>query len=50
LLLATRPQAVSAYNSTGGALVLVVGGAVSLVAYRLMVRIARLPAERRVLR
>jgi tight adherence protein B len=48
--LATRPQAVSAYNSTGGALVLLVGGAVSLVAYRLMVRIARLPAERRVLR
>jgi tight adherence protein B len=48
--LATRPQAVSAYNSAGGALVLVAGGAVSLVAYRLMVRIARLPAERRVLR
>ena len=50
LLLSTRPSAVAAYNTATGATVLVVGGAVSLVAYRLMIRIARLPTERRVLR
>jgi tight adherence protein B len=50
LLLSTRPQAVDAYNTAAGAIVLLVGGGVSLAAYRLMVRIARLPAERRVLR
>jgi tight adherence protein B len=50
LLLATRPNAVEAYNTTAGAMVLVVGGGVSLLAYRLMIRIARLPTERRVLR
>ena len=50
LLLSTRPSAVEAYNTTAGALVLLVGGAVSIVAYRVMIRIARLPTERRVLR
>ncbi len=50
LLLSTRPGAVAAYGTATGAVVLAVGGAVSLVAYRLMLRIARLPAERRVLR
>ena len=50
LLLSTRPSAVDAYNTTAGALVLLVGGGVSLVAYRVMIRIARLPTERRVLR
>jgi tight adherence protein B len=49
-LLSLRPSAVEAYDSPAGALVLLVGGAVSLVAYRLMLRIARLPAEERVLR
>jgi tight adherence protein B len=48
--LSTRPEAVRAYDSAGGVLVLAVGGGVSLVAYRLMLRIARLPDERRVLR
>jgi tight adherence protein B len=48
--LSTRPEAVRAYNSAGGAMVLLIGGGVSLVAYRAMVRIARLPTERRVLR
>lgn len=48
--LGARPEAVRAYNTASGALVLAFGGAVSFVAYRLMVRIARLPAERRVLR
>ena len=50
LLLSTKPQAVEAYNQPAGAVVLVAGGAVSFVAYRVMIRIARLPVERRVLR
>ena len=50
LLLSSRPNAVEAYNTPTGALVLLVGGAVSLVAYRVMIRIAKLPTERRVLR
>jgi tight adherence protein B len=50
LLLSTRPGAVEAYRSATGALVLLGGGAVSFAAYRLMLRIARLPAEQRVLR
>jgi tight adherence protein B len=49
-LLATRPEAVAAYNRPAGVLVLALGGLVSLVAYRLMVRIGRLPEEGRVLR
>lgn len=50
LLLSSRPNAVEAYNTPAGAVVLLLGGAVSLVAYRVMVRIAKLPTERRVLR
>ncbi len=50
LLLSSRPNAVAAYNTPAGAVVLLAGGAVSLLAYRVMVRIARLPSERRVLR
>jgi len=49
-LLSLRPSAVAAYDSPTGAAVLAAGGAVSLVAYRLMLRIARLPVEQRVLR
>ncbi len=49
-LLSLRPEAVAAYNSTAGLAVLAVGGAMCLVAYRLMVRIGRLPEEERVLR
>ena len=50
LLLSTQPSAVAAYNTAAGVLVLVAGGAVSFVAYRVMIRIAKLPMERRVLR
>ena len=50
LLLSTRPAAVAAYGTPAGAAVLLGGGAVSLLAYRVMLRVARLPAERRVLR
>jgi tight adherence protein B len=50
LLLSTRPGAVEAYSTGMGAVVLLGGGAVSFGAYRLMLRLARLPAEQRVLR
>ena len=49
-LLTTRPEAVAAYDSGGGVVVLVVGAVLSGVAYRLMLRLGRLPEERRVLR
>ncbi len=49
-LLALRPEAVRAYNSATGAFVLLIGAALSFVAYRVMIRIARLPTEARVLR
>lgn len=49
-LLSTRPESVQAYNTGSGVLVLGVGAAATLVAYRLMVRIGRLPEEQRVLR
>ncbi len=50
LLLSTQPSAVAAYNQPAGAFVLLIGGGVSFLAYRVMLRIARLPAEQRVLR
>ncbi len=49
-MLSSRPESVKAYNSGAGAVVLMVGGAVCLLAYRVMVRIGRLPEEERVLR
>lgn len=49
-LLALRPDAVAAYDSAAGLCVLLVGGAVSIAAYRLMLRLARLPEDERVLR
>jgi tight adherence protein B len=49
-LLALNRQAAAAYNSAAGALVLLIGGGVSFTAYRLMLRIGRLPQEKRVLR
>jgi tight adherence protein B len=50
VLLGTRPAAVAAYNTTAGVFVLAVGAAISVLAYRLMMRIGRLPVEARVLR
>ncbi len=50
LLLSSRPAAVEAYRTATGAMVLLVGGGASLVAYRVMLRVARLPREQRVLR
>ncbi len=49
LLLGTQPEAVAAYRSVTGSLVLAAGLAVSVVCYRLMLRIGSLPEERRVL-
>ncbi|GAB3530378.1 type II secretion system F family protein [Arthrobacter monumenti] len=50
MLLATRPEAISAYNTTNGALVLLGGLVVSLICYRVMLRIGALPTDARVLR
>lgn len=50
LLLSVHSAAVAAYRTSSGVVVLAVGGGVSYAAYRVMVRIARLPEERRVLR
>ena len=47
LLLATRPEAAIAYNSPAGAVLIVVGLAVTVVAYRLMIALGRMPEERR---
>lgn len=47
LLLATRPEAAAAYNSPEGVALVVGGLLVSVVAYRLMLRVGRLPEERR---
>ena len=47
-LMATQPAARMVYNSFAGAALMAAGAAVSLVAYRLMLRIGELPRERRV--
>jgi tight adherence protein B len=47
LLLSTRPEAAQAYNSPSGTVVILVGLALSVVAYRIMLGIGRLPDERR---
>ena len=49
-IIATKPSTAAAYNTKGGALVLLIGGGVSAVAYRVMMRIARLPEDQRVMR
>ncbi len=50
LLLGTQSQTLTAYDSPGGTLLLGIGAAICLVAYRIMLRIGRLPEEQRVLR
>jgi tight adherence protein B len=50
LLLATQQQTLAAYDSPVGTALLLGGGAVCVVAYRLMLRIGRLPQDLRVLR
>lgn len=48
-LLCTRPEAVAAFSTALGAVVLLGAAVVSFVAYRLMLRIGRLPSEERVI-
>ena len=50
VLLASRPEAVAAYNSPAGAAVLVGGLLVSVFSYAVMLRIGALPQDERVLR
>lgn len=47
VLLSTRPEAASAYNTASGAWLIVGGLVVSVVAYQVMIRLGRLPEERR---
>ncbi len=47
LLLAARPEAATAYNSVAGAMLILGVAIISVIAYRLMLRIGRLPEERR---
>ncbi|WP_168627942.1 type II secretion system F family protein [Cryobacterium sp. BB307] len=47
VLLATRPEAAAAYNSPSSMALIVGGLLVTVIAYRLMVALARLPEERR---
>jgi len=48
-MLSLRPDTVTAYDSAAGIAVLAVGAVVSLLSYRVMLRIARLPDDPRVL-
>lgn len=47
LMMSTRPEAAAAYNSPAGASVITGGAIATLAGYRLMLRAARLPEERR---
>jgi tight adherence protein B len=49
LLLGTQSETLTAYDSPGGTVLLVIGAAVCAVAYRVMLQIGRLPEDRRVL-
>jgi tight adherence protein B len=50
LLLGTQSQTLQAYDSPGGTMLLAIGAAVCVIAYRVMLHIGRLPEDRRVLR
>jgi tight adherence protein B len=50
LLLGTQSTTLTAYNSSGGVVLLALGAVVCVVAYRIMLRFGRLPEQRRVLR
>ncbi|HJQ02049.1 MAG TPA: type II secretion system F family protein [Jatrophihabitans sp.] len=50
LLLGSQSTTLRSFDSSGGVLLLAIGGAVCVAAYRIMVRIGRLPEEPRVLR
>jgi tight adherence protein B len=50
LLLTSRGEAAAAYNTAAGGVVIVAGLVVSVIAYRLMVALGRLPEEKRAFR
>ena len=49
LFMSFQSEVIHRYASPGGVVVLAAGGGLCLVAYRLMMRIGRLPVERRIL-
>ncbi|GAB3768494.1 hypothetical protein GCM10027600_21820 [Nocardioides ginsengisegetis] len=49
LFMSFQSEVIHRYASTGGVIVLAIGAAACVVAYRLMMRIGRLPVERRIL-
>lgn len=49
-LLSTRPEAMRAYNSASGAVVLIAASALSFIAYRSMMLVSRLPTEPRLVK
>ncbi len=50
VLLATQQETLTAYDSAAGVAILSIGAVVTVGAYRLMIRLGRLPEDRRVLR
>lgn len=50
ILLATQQETLNAYDTPTGTIILLVGAGLSLAAYRVMIRIGRLPEDKRVLR
>lgn len=50
LMLGTRPETRTAYDTPTGVIILIIGAVASIAAYRVMLRIGRLPVEKRVLR
>ena len=47
LVMASRPEAASAYNSRTGAAVVLSGAGATILGYRLMIRAGRLPEDSR---
>jgi tight adherence protein B len=47
VMLATRPEAAAAYNTASGVTIITGGLVVSVVAYRVMLRLGRMPEEKR---
>ncbi|GGI47432.1 tight adherence protein B [Agromyces flavus] len=47
LVLASRPETLAAYDSSAGTVLILAGVAVTIIAYRLMLGLGRLPEERR---
>lgn len=50
VLLSSRSETLAAYDTAAGTVILLIGAVLSVVAYRLMVRIGRLPESRRVMK